>query len=101
MAAVTVRKTRPTISTFLRDPVCKVSASNIVKTHTEQGLKPSTNAIRAVLRASGWAARSTAPIHGSTVVPATAATATGAAQPDLADRAGRWCTEVVRAAGPS
>ena len=30
-----------------------------------------------------------------------AATATGAAQPDLADRAGRWCTEVVRAAGPA
>lgn len=37
------------MNTFLREPVWMVSASSTESTHSEQGLKPSTNAINAVL----------------------------------------------------
>src|SRR5512136_2561042 len=61
---VTARKTMPMMNTFLREPVCSVRASRIESTHSEQGLNPSTKAMRAVLTIRDCAARLTGPISG-------------------------------------
>jgi hypothetical protein len=75
---VTVRNTTPMMNTFLREPVWSVRASSTPSTHSEQGLKPSTKAISAVLRASDCVARSTDPMKGTPIRPDAAPAAGGA-----------------------
>ena len=65
---VTIRKVNPTTRIFLREPLCSVSASSTLSTHKEQGLKPSTKPMMAVLRAAIPFSRLTCPINGRVMV---------------------------------
>src|SRR5659263_374128 len=58
-------KTKPMITVLRREPVRSVSASSTESTHSEQGLKPSTSAISAVVTTSDCLPASTSPNTGS------------------------------------
>src|SRR5659263_420239 len=64
-SAVTKMKTKPMITVLRREPVRSVSASSTESTHSEQGLKPSTSAISAVVTTSDCLPASTSPNTGS------------------------------------